>query len=233
MGNSILTVSHFAELITEITKKEYILNLLYIVDGNYNLDMVQIFNACLKHDEKVIDKKYIYKIKLIYTQPDLFLKNFIEENNKKNKKMETLEEIIRDYKLTIEKSKETSKIMEKKFRNSFKFVNVNSEVINFCKNIANTKSLMTVGIKEIISTNHPYKFTCLKSVSNFLENELRNNYYLIDLVTFNCVKFNEINNQYLFDLSLEDYKEDISLCENFEDAYILVDYAFMYNFSKK
>ena len=231
LGNSILTVSHFAELITEITKKEYILNLLYIVDDNYNLDKVQIFNACLKHDEKVIDKKYIYKIKLIYTQPDLFLKNFIEENNKKNKKMETLEEIIRDYKLTIEKSKETSKIMEKKFRNSFKFVNVNSEVINFCKNIANTKSLMTVGIKEIISTNHPYKFTCLKSVSNFLENELRNNYYLIDLVTFNCVKFNEINNQYLFDLSLEDYKEDISLCENFEDAYILVDYAFMYNFS--
>ena len=52
--------------------------------------MVQIFNACLKHDEKVIDKKYIFKIKLIYTQPDLFIKNFIEENNKKNKKMETL-----------------------------------------------------------------------------------------------------------------------------------------------
>ena len=107
LGNSILTVSHFAELITEITKKEYILNLLYIVDDNYNLDMVQIFNACLKHDEKVIDKKYIFKIKLIYTQPDLFIKNFIEENNKKNKKMKTLEEIIRDYKLTIENNKLT------------------------------------------------------------------------------------------------------------------------------
>ena len=79
---------------------------------------------------------------------------------------------------------------------------------------------MTVGIKEIINTNHPYKFTCLKSVSSFLENELRNNYYLIDFVTFNCDKFNEINNQYLFDLSLEDYKEDISLYENFGDAYI-------------
>ena len=79
---------------------------------------------------------------------------------------------------------------------------------------------MTVGIKEIINTNHQYKFTCLKSVSNFLENELRNNYYLIDLVTFNCVKFKEINKQYLFNLSLEDYKEDTSLCENFEDAYI-------------
>ena len=79
---------------------------------------------------------------------------------------------------------------------------------------------MTVGIKEIISTNHPYKFTCLKSVSSFLENELRNNYYLIDLVIFNCDKFKEINKQYLFDLSLEDYKEDTSLCENFEDAYI-------------
>ena len=26
-------------------------------------------------------------------------------------------------------------------------------------------------------------------------------------------------------------KEDISLLENFEDAYLLVDYAFMYNFS--
>ena len=59
LGNSILTVNNFAELIREITKKEYILNLLYIVDDNYNLDKVQIFNACLKHDEKVIDKKYI------------------------------------------------------------------------------------------------------------------------------------------------------------------------------
>jgi len=104
LGNSILTVNNFAELIREITKKEYILNLLYIVDDNYNLDKVQIFNACLKHDEKVIDKKYIFKIRLIYTQ-DLFIKNFIEENNKKNKKMKTLEEIIRDYKLTIEVKK--------------------------------------------------------------------------------------------------------------------------------
>ena len=110
LGNSILTVNNFAELIREITKKEYILNLLYIVDDNYNLDMVQIFNACLKHDEKVIDKKYIFKIKLIYTQPDLFIKNFIEENNKKNKKMKTLEEIIRDYKLTIENNKLTIEV---------------------------------------------------------------------------------------------------------------------------
>ena len=110
LGNSILTVNNFAELIREITKKEYILNLLYIVDDNYNLDKVQIFNACLKHDEKVIDKKYIFKIKLIYTQPDLFIKNFIKENNKKNKKMKTLEEIIRDYKLTIENNKLTIEV---------------------------------------------------------------------------------------------------------------------------
>ena len=66
---------------------------------------------------------------------------------------------------------------------------------------------MTVGIKESINSNHLYKFTCLKSVSSFLENDLRKNYYLIDLATFNCVNFKEINNQYLFDLSIEDYKE--------------------------
>ena len=164
LGNSILTVNIFADLIREITKKKYILNLLYIIDDNYNLDMVQIFNACLEHDEKVIDKKYTFKIKLIYTQPDLFIKNLIEENNRKNREIKTLEEIIQENKLITEKSKETSKILEKKFRNSFKYININSEVIEFCKNIVNTKSLMTVGIKEIINSNHPYKFTCLKSV---------------------------------------------------------------------
>ena len=231
LGNSILTVNNFAKLIREITKKEYILNLLYIADDDYNLDMVQIFNDCLKHDEKVIEKQYTFKLKLIYTQPDLFMKNFIEENNIKNKEIKTLEEIIKECKSTIEKNKENSKILENKFRNSYKFVDVNAEVIDFCKRIVNTKSLMTVGIKEIINTNHPYKFTCLKSVSSFLENNLRKNYYLIDLATFNCVKFQELNNQYLFDISIEDYKEDISLCENFEDAYLLVDYAFMSNFS--
>ena len=47
LGNSILTVNNFAKLIREITKKEYMINLLYIVDDDYNLDLVQIFFACL------------------------------------------------------------------------------------------------------------------------------------------------------------------------------------------
>ena len=63
--------------------------------------------------------------------------------------------------------------MENKFKNSYKFVDVNSEVIEFCKNIVNTKPLMTVGIKEIISLNHPYKFTCLKSVSSFFRKQFK------------------------------------------------------------
>ena len=71
----------------------------------------------------------------------------------------------------------------------------------------------------------------MKSVSSFLENNLRKNYYLIDFATFNCVKFKEINNKYLCEISIQDYKEDIKLVENFEEAYLLVDYAFMNNFS--
>ena len=142
-----------------------------------------------------------------------------------------MEELIEELKSTIEKTKETSKQLENKFKNSYKFVEVDTEVIEFCKNIVNTKSLMTVVIKDIINNNHLYKFTYLKSVSSFLESNLRKKYYLIDFATFNCVKFKDINNKYLFDISVESYKEDISLCENFEDAYILVDYAFMQNFS--
>ena len=71
----------------------------------------------------------------------------------------------------------------------------------------------------------------MKSVSSFLENNLRKNYYLIDFATFNCVKFKEINNKYLCEISIQDYKEDIKLVENFEEAYLLVDYIFMNNFS--
>jgi len=238
LGNSILTVNIFAHLIREITKNKYIINLLYIVDGDYSLEMVQKFHACLKRDEEVRDDQLPFKIKLIYTQPDLFLKNFIEENNKKNNDIKSLEKIIEEnqkkineFTLAIKESNEKSKLLENKFRNSYKFIDVDTEVIEFCKNIFNAKSLMTVGIKEVISINHPYKFTCLKSVSSFLENNLRKNYHLIDFATFNCVKFKEINNKYLCEISVKDYKEDIILCENFDDAYLLVDYIFMNNFS--
>ena len=61
-------------------------------------------------------------------------------------------------------------------------------------------------------------------------NNLQKNYFLIDLVTFNCITLKDINDQNLFDISLESYKKDISLCENFEETYLLVDYDFMSNF---
>ena len=95
LGNSILTTINFANLIREITNKQKIINLLYIVDDEYDLEMCQNFYGSLKRDEEVINTSgFVFKIKLIYTQPDLALKNFIEENNEKNKEIKSLNEIL-------------------------------------------------------------------------------------------------------------------------------------------
>lgn len=56
--------------------------------------MVNIFKKCLYRDQVVIEKNYEFRIFLIYTQPDLALKNFINENYKKNKTIKYLEEKI-------------------------------------------------------------------------------------------------------------------------------------------
>ena len=49
--------------------------------------MVQIFKNFLYRDEKVIKDDIPFKIYLIYTQPDLALKNFINENSEKINKL--------------------------------------------------------------------------------------------------------------------------------------------------
>ena len=84
VGNTLLTANNFAALIEEITDRNYTINILYIIDDEYDLEMIKTFNDCLQRDKEVMDDSYTFKIKLIYTQPDLALKHFIEENSKKN-----------------------------------------------------------------------------------------------------------------------------------------------------
>ena len=46
--------------------------------------MIKNFSSCFNHDYAVLNKKYCFNVYLIYIQPDLFLKHFIEENIEKN-----------------------------------------------------------------------------------------------------------------------------------------------------
>ena len=84
IGNTILTFDIFHKLIQEITnEKNQECNILYIVNSDFEENMINIFQNCLKRDEKVINKELSFNLYLIYTQPDLALKCFVEENWKK------------------------------------------------------------------------------------------------------------------------------------------------------
>jgi len=118
IGNTIITVNIFSKLINQIIKNKKI-NILYIVDDDFNIDMVQIFKRCLYRDEKVIEDDIRFKIYLIYTQPDLALENFINENYEKNNKIKFLEKRLdekdEELKKTIdEKDKELKKTIDEK-----------------------------------------------------------------------------------------------------------------------
>lgn len=206
IGNTILTVNIFAKLIEIITKKKKNINVLYIIDDDFNIDMINIFKKCLYRDQVVIEKNYEFRIFLIYTQPDLALKNFINENYKKNKTIKYLEEKIdtkdKELKEIINvKDKELKEIIkakdkefkemivannkkieeeEKKFEYLFeefqyelKFCEIDKEVIEFCKKIKNDKSLISIGILDIINEKHKYTFSSLNSINSLLKSNLK------------------------------------------------------------
>lgn len=62
VGNTILTVNIFSKLINKILKKQKI-NILYIVDDDFTVDMVQTFQNCLYRDEKLVEA--IFHLKYI------------------------------------------------------------------------------------------------------------------------------------------------------------------------
>ena len=82
IGNTILTFNIFQDLIyTILETKNYESNLLYIVDSNFEENMIKIFQECVKRDKKVIKELGLsLNLYLIYTQPDLALKHFITES---------------------------------------------------------------------------------------------------------------------------------------------------------
>ena len=232
VGNTILTANIFAKLIENISKKTFQMNILYIVDDEFNLDMVLDFQKCLEHDDIIIIKNEFHiKIYLIYTQPDLAFQHFIEENQhfieEKKENEKTIKSLKEEMELMIQNHEKKIKFLQNRFSYSLKYCHIDKEVIDFCTKIENSKNLISIGTYDTINENHKYKFTSLNNVTNFSEKDLQNNYFLIDLSTFNYVKFDNINNSFFVENSLEIYKENMPLCLYFDEAYILVDFIFM------
>jgi len=78
-------------------------------------------------------------------------------------------------------------------------------------------------------------FTSLESVKDLLKSlnsNLKKDFYLIDLKTFNCVEFRESENINVSGNFALSYIDKISLCNYFDEIYILVDFVFMRNLNK-
>jgi len=246
IGNTILTVNIFSKLINKIIKKKKI-NILYIVDDDFNIDMVQIFQKCLHRDEKIVKDGIKFKIYLIYTQPDLALEYFINENYEKNNKIKFLEKRLEEknnelkkeidaknqkFEERIQKYENKLNFLFEQFQFESKFLKIDKEIIDFCKKINNNKSVITIGILETINEDQKYKFTSLESVKELLNSQnstLQKDFYLIDLKTFNRVEFREIEDINVCDNFVSLYIDKINLCKYFEEVYILVDFVFMIN----
>ena len=255
IGNTILTVNIFSKLVNKILKKKKI-NILYIVDDDFQVDMVQIFQKCLYRDEKLVEPDNPFKIYLIYTQPDLSLENFINENYEKNNTIKLLEKRLddknkemkkaiddkneemrkaiddknREFEKKIQKYENKINFLIEQFQFESKFCKIDKEIIDFCHKINNDKSLITIGTLETITKKHKYNFTSLESVKDLLNSDLKN-FYLIDFKTFNRVEFQQSENIEKCDNYVDLYKNKIILCKYFDDVYILVDFVFMNNLS--
>ena len=243
VGNAILSVEIFSNLIENLLKTNKPKNLLYIVDDDFNVEMGINFNKCLLHDMVVFEDVLDLNIYLIYTQPDLALKHFIEETNKKNTRINYLEKTLEKRELEFGKNSLSLKAIAKqlefncdylrqKYNYSSSYIDVEPEVLEFCKEIKNKKKLMSIGLMNSINENHKYTFSSLVSVRSFREEELKNDYFLIDFNTFNYVAINDIEKEFIIEISIKTYKDKLSMCLIFDEAYILVDFVFMLNFSK-
>ena len=114
IGNTILTSNIFADLIHNLTNRNYKINILYIVDDEFDIEMVETFSKCLSLDEKIIEDNKKCKINLIFTQPDMALRDFIRENNTKNEKIKSLEQKIDENLEEIRKFTENIDYMNKR-----------------------------------------------------------------------------------------------------------------------
>ena len=226
LGNAIITTNIFVPLIEKILSKEnFTINILYIIDDDFKTDMTNIFKDCFNRDKIVMHDNYHYKIYLIYTQPDLALKYFIETNIQKNDEIKILKNKVQSFEEEMHIFKERFKEIE--YDESF--CQINDEVLQFCQSLQNSKKLITIGIPFFINKNHECLFSSLKNLKYLQSASLEKNNYLIDIKTFNNVKFEDIKDKNLFDNTLENYKYYIKLIYNLREVYLLVDFVFMKN----
>ena len=247
LGNTILTFDIFNELIREILEnKEKECNLLYIVDSDFEKNMINTFKNCLERDEIIIkDLKLSFNLYLIYTQPDLALTHFIKENwEKKNQinllfqKIEQKDQELKLKNIQIEKQteeiKKQTEEIKKLFENrkieklQYKPISFDKSIIDFVKNkIQNKNIIVLIGLYEKFNNNETYIYT---SLDFFQKMNIKEELTLVDFKTFNKVEQEELdnnNNESFFKCIIEDYKDKMKYFNWFNEIYIMVDLIFL------
>ena len=203
--------------------KEKECNLLYIVDSDFEKNMINTFKNCLERDEIIIkDLKLSFNLYLIYTQPDLALTHFIKENwEKKNQinllfqKIEQKDQELKLKNIQIEKQteeiKKQTEEIKKLFENrkieklQYKPISFDKSIIDFVKNkIQNKNIIVLIGLYEKFNNNETYIYT---SLDFFQKMNIKEELTLVDFKTFNKVEQEELdnnNNESFFKCIIED-----------------------------
>ena len=250
LGNTFLTFKIFRELLYDIMKnEEKECNLLYIVDSDFKENMVDIFENCLKRDKEIIEEFSLsFNLYLIYTQPDVALKHFIQENWNKNNEIKLLSQRVlnqkeqlgeKDKQITIQNEQilalnETLKIKEIEINIQniqFSPIYVDKSIIEFINNkIQNKNLIVLIGLFEKINDNQTFICTAPNFFSKIIDKNEK--LTLVDLKTFNKVKLKDLNNkdnELFFKIVTEDYKNNMDNFHLFNEIYILVDLIFLKN----
>ena len=142
-------------------KNENECNLLYIVDSDFEENMIKTFEACLERDKKVIEElKLSFNLYLIYTQPNLALRRFFQESWEKKDEIKSL--IIELNKKEVENNKinEEIKMQNKKIEDKNKELEKFEFEIKIEK-IQNMPIFLDESIIDFIKKNKKRKFTCI------------------------------------------------------------------------
>ena len=251
LGNAFLSFKIFHDLILYIIgKNENECNLLYIVDSDFEENMIKIFEDCLNRDKIVIEElKLSFNLYLIYTQPDLALRHFIEESLKKKNEIESLfnklsekekenekknEEIKRQNKEIEKKNKELEKMkFEMKVEQiQYMDISLDESNIDFIKKKINNENLLVlIGLYENINDNPTY---FCDSLNYYHKKNKKQKVTLIDLRTFNKVDLNDSddsNNELFYQCVVDNYKKNIKKFNLFDEIYLIVDLIFLKNIS--
>ena len=250
LGNFFLSFDIFRGLVWNIIGKEKECNLLYIVDSEFKEDMIKIFEKCLERDKIIIEElKLSFNLYLIYTQPDLALRHFIQESWEKKNKISLLEKDLATQNEKIEMQNKKIEIQDNEIKQLFQNVQkmeiemkiqkmqympniIDEKIINFIKkNINNNNSMLLIGLFEKINDNPTYFYTALNFFQKKEQNEIIT---LVDLKTFNKVKLNDLNetNSELFSKCIIDnYKINVNVFNLFKEIYIMIDLIFLKNIS--